>query len=683
MPSNPPPQDPSDAGRQSHRFVTGRVLAGRYEILERIGEGGTAEVFRARDHRLDRVVAVKVLRPQYGQDPDARARFAVEARSAAALAVPNIVPVYDFGAADDGSLFIVMRFIDGPSLRRVLRERGSLPATAAMDVGRQVASALAAAHGHGLIHRDVKPGNILLDAGGTAHLTDFGTVKALAGAQDLTRTGMIFGTAAYLAPEQATGSAIDPRTDLYALGTVLYEVLAGRPPFDGDDPTTVAYRHAHEPPPRLGAVITGLDPELERLVMQCLEKEPDRRPASAHEIASTLDAITGRTETNASASVALARLAVAAPLVAPIGPASERVAPPNPPPGDMATETVLIPTVAGHDTVNPEAATAAWSVPAAPAAFWSAGTARADSTLSAGSAPPIHTGIAPPARRVSAADATRHSGTTAGVLLVLLALGVVAVGTLLALNLLGGRDDGVGVVDASPTARPPRTPTATAAVIASSFTPPIEAPPLPTQALPSATLAPPPPTELPPVTETPLPPTAPATPVPPQPTPGPSIQPPTAPPPSPQDVTVEIPDEWFVGDYPRSRYHGRSASWVYGQGTPFHTMTAHFPLTHAGQPQGAATLQIVGLDGENPIKNQMSISLNEVTIYEGPNPLPDDECCGPSGPGNWGSAVFEFPGELLRADNTLVISNLELADCTTCPKYVMVDYATLEYRARP
>ena len=283
MDANQPRDTSKGNARHGNRFPTGRLLVGRYELIEKVGEGGTAEVFRARDHRLDRDVAVKVLRPQFGHDATARTRFGVEARSAAGLNVSNIVPVYDFGAADDGSLFIVMRFIDGPSLRQVINERGPLTAAAAADIGRQIADALSAAHERGLVHRDVKPGNILIDAGGTAHLTDFGTVKALAGADHLTKSGTIFGTAAYISPEQATGGSIGAATDLYALGVVLYETLSGRQPFEGDDPLAVSYRHAHERPAPLSSLVPAIDPELERLVMQLLEKVPRDKAARRRE----------------------------------------------------------------------------------------------------------------------------------------------------------------------------------------------------------------------------------------------------------------------------------------------------------------------------------------------------------------------------------------------------------------
>jgi hypothetical protein len=151
------------------------------------------------------------------------------------------------------------------------------------------------------------------------------------------------------------------------------------------------------------------------------------------------------------------------------------------------------------------------------------------------------------------------------------------------------------------------------------------------------------------------------------------------------ELTARIPDRSFVGDFhgqDNGSYHGRSASWVYGQGTPYHTMTASFRLDDRHPAVGRASLRIVGLDGENDVKNPVRIVLNGVTLYEGPNPLPNDYCCGGSGAGNWGSVVLEFPGSLLARDNSLTISNLAQSDCTSCPKFVMVDYAVVSYRAR-
>jgi eukaryotic-like serine/threonine-protein kinase len=590
-------------------------------LLERVGEGATAEVFRARDHRLDRTVAIKVLRPQYGANPDARERFAIEARSAAALAVPNIVPVYDFGATDDGSLFIAMRFIDGLSLRELLAERGGVPPAQAVDIGRQIAEALAAAHEAGLIHRDVKPGNILIDRGGRAHLADFGTVKMLAGEVDLTRTGVTFGTAAYLAPEQVRGERVGPRADVYALGVVLYQALTGRPPFTGDDPIAVSYAHVHEQPMPVGALVPNLDPQLERLVMACLAKAPADRPATAREVADVLGQIDRRFAPPPVTPAAVARVE---------------------PPWEFAD----------HDTIV---------VPVRPrdAAVASLGVA--------------------PGRPGTLSRSRRRSSAPVALAVLLLAALVVLVAAIVPLLIA---DRGASLATAT-TPPPFGTPTAVPAPSVTPGEPTISAPvfvplPLPT-ATPFPTLAPT------------LTPTAQPTPTP-APTPAPTPRPtaeatpqPTAPPAT-QTLSVRIPDQLFVGDYngPGSgTYKGRTASWVYGQDTSYSTMTAAFALDYAGSPTGRAQLTLVGMDAENPAKQMVAISINGTVIYQGPDPLPNDFCCGPSGPGNWGSATITFPSDLLKHHDTLTVTNLDPGTCTLCPNYVMVDYAELQFRVAP
>jgi hypothetical protein len=285
---------------------------------------------------------------------------------------------------------------------------------------------------------------------------------------------------------------------------------------------------------------------------------------------------------------------------------------------------------------------------------------------------------------------------------VLLAIAfVVIAGTVLALPMLLPAGDDGGVADASATRRPRRTavpsepavvaPEATPSVAPAPTLSPTSRPSTPVVASPSATPASTPdrtrrprpeptPEPTPQPTRRPRPdPTPEPTPPPPEPTPEPT-------PPPIQTVRARIPDRWFAGDYNgegSGRYHGRSASWVYGQGTQYHTMTARFRLEHEGQTVRRASLQVVGLDGEDPPKHSIRIVLNGATIYEGANPLPNDACCGPSGPGNWGSAVFRFAGDLVRRNNSLVVTNLEPGECTTCPNYVMVDYAVLEYRVQP
>jgi hypothetical protein len=283
---------------------------------------------------------------------------------------------------------------------------------------------------------------------------------------------------------------------------------------------------------------------------------------------------------------------------------------------------------------------------------------------------------------------------------VLLAIAVFLVGVVALPMSAPARDEGAAG-NAPDTPSPNRTPAPTAAAVAGPTLTAVESPAaFPTPGITSTPEGLPPPTE--PPTAAPEPTAAPdPTPEPtlaptrtpgpdptprPDPTPEPTPQPTPAPQQPARDVSVRLADRFFVGDYdgPGSgRYHGRSASWVYGQGTPYHTMTLRFRLTEDGQIGRRASLTFVGLDGESPPKNRIAIVLNGERIYVGPSPLPNDVCCGGSGPGNWGSAVFEFPGDLLRRNNSLSVINLEASDCTRCSFYVMVDYAVLEYRVRP
>src|SRR5689334_10893605 len=214
-------------------LAPGRVLGGRYRLVEEIARGGMARVWAAEDPVLRRRVAVKILDPTLANDEHVRQRFRHEAIAAAGLGHPGIVATYDTGE-DDGVAYIVMELVGGTTLRRLLDERGRLDIDEAADIGAQVADALTHAHSRGLIHRDVKPGNVLVEPDGRVKVTDFGIAKA-AGTSELTRAGAVVGTARYLAPEQVEGGPVDARTDVYALGLVLYEMLSGQTPFDGDN----------------------------------------------------------------------------------------------------------------------------------------------------------------------------------------------------------------------------------------------------------------------------------------------------------------------------------------------------------------------------------------------------------------------------------------------------------------
>jgi serine/threonine-protein kinase len=267
---------------------SGDTLVNRYVLQDRLGAGAAAEVWRATDQRLARTVAIKILRPQYVSDPEARERFEREARAAAGLSHPNVVDVYDYGETD-GTVFIAMQYVDGQDLKRTIAARGRLPGPDAARIALAICQGLTAAHRHGLIHRDIKPQNILIDRNGTVRITDFGVAKALSG-PNLTQTGMTYGTAAYLSPEQATGQPVGPASDVYALGVVLYEMLCGQPPFQGENAAAVAYQQVYQAPPPLRACAPDVPDALAAIVDRTLEKNPALRFPTAATLARALDA---------------------------------------------------------------------------------------------------------------------------------------------------------------------------------------------------------------------------------------------------------------------------------------------------------------------------------------------------------------------------------------------------------
>lgn len=247
-----------------------------------------ADVFLARDELLDRPVAVKVLFPEFASDPAFVERFRREAQAAANLNHPNIVGVYDWGQ-EGGTYFIVMEYIEGRSLADIIRAEGPIEPDRAAEITSDVAAALSFAHRNGLVHRDVKPGNVLVTPAGQIKVADFGIATAAnAGDANLTKTGLVMGTATYFSPEQAQGKPVDPRSDLYSLGVVLYEMLAGVPPFRGDSPVAIAYQHVQEPPPGLRARGVPVNGPLEAITMKLLAKNPAHRYPAADDLRADL-----------------------------------------------------------------------------------------------------------------------------------------------------------------------------------------------------------------------------------------------------------------------------------------------------------------------------------------------------------------------------------------------------------
>ncbi|MFI1157010.1 protein kinase [Streptomyces sioyaensis] len=261
--------------------MRGELFADRYRLLAVLGSGGTGQVWRARDEVLGREVAVKVVPTPAGADATTGERFLCEARAAARLSHPGIVKVFDAGHASDGRLFLVMELVEGRSLAQVLRQ-DRLPAEQVADIGAQVAHALAAAHDGGVVHRDVKPANLLIQSDGTVKVVDFGlAVLAEENSTALTTTGAFIGTAFYTAPERAMGQRGTAACDLYALGCVLYEALSGRPPFRTGNAVELLFQHVHRQPDPLHRLRPDIPPALARVVHALLAKEPADRPADA------------------------------------------------------------------------------------------------------------------------------------------------------------------------------------------------------------------------------------------------------------------------------------------------------------------------------------------------------------------------------------------------------------------
>jgi serine/threonine-protein kinase len=261
------------------------VIDERYRVLDRLGSGGMADVYCAEDTQLGRNVALKLLYRRFAEDEEFVERFRREASSAAGLQHPNIVGVFDRGEWD-GTYYIAMEYLKGHTLKQLVREHGAMPPDLAVDITIQVLRAAKFAHKRGVVHRDIKPHNVILDEEGRAKVTDFGIARA--GASDMTETGSIMGTAQYLSPEQAQGQPVSPRSDLYSIGVMLFELLTGRVPFDAESPVTIALKHVSEQPVAPSQLNPAVPPALDAVVLRALEKDPALRFADADEFAAAL-----------------------------------------------------------------------------------------------------------------------------------------------------------------------------------------------------------------------------------------------------------------------------------------------------------------------------------------------------------------------------------------------------------
>jgi serine/threonine-protein kinase len=312
----------------------GAIVDGRYKVLRRLGAGGMADVFLVEDEQLSRKVALKLLHRRFSADPGFVERFRREAQAAASLQHPNVVGIYDRGAFD-GTYYIAMEYLPGRSLKQLIRQEAPLDPLRAIDIAVQILKAARFAHRRGVIHRDLKPHNVIVDESDQAKVTDFGIARA--GASDMTETGSIMGTAQYLSPEQAQGHAVSESSDLYSIGVVMYEMLTGRVPFDGESAVTIALKHVSEAPVPPSKLNPDIPPALEQAVLWALNKNPADRPADADQFITVLEQVRESIVSGSPGEITASMAAIGAGAVAGAGPGAG--APPT-------ARTAMMPTAA-------------------------------------------------------------------------------------------------------------------------------------------------------------------------------------------------------------------------------------------------------------------------------------------------------------------------------------------------
>lgn len=367
-PTPPPPVSSSRVSTLGRQLTPGTVIGDRYEITARIAAGGMGEVYKAKHVELGKAIAVKVMRPELSEDPEFVARFKREAISTGGIGQINIVDISDFGRTDDGRFYFVMEFLDGVTLTKVIQSEGAMPVERVLNIAVQVARALAAAHSLGVVHRDLKPENIMLlqkqNQRDFVKVVDFGVAKLPNpdGTKGFTMLGMVVGTPQYMSPEQARAVAVDHRSDIYSLGLILYELLTGKPTFEGETPTSLMVKQVSDPPPPL---VIELAP-LAELIMQMLEKHADARPQTMEEVLARLEELLAeRRRTPApGAATPVPRSSGSRPVMA--TPSSTRK--PTVPEGRAATSSsrITVPAREANTEVEVEAATTPGTVPAEP-----------------------------------------------------------------------------------------------------------------------------------------------------------------------------------------------------------------------------------------------------------------------------------------------------------------------------
>lgn len=667
------------------------TIAGRYQVIEKIGQGGAAEVFKATDSRLGRIVAIKLLRDSYSDDPTFTQRFENEARAAARLSHPNIVDVYDYDESN-GRYFIAMEFVPGHNLKDYINEHAPLSEDETRTLITQVLSGLSAAHKAGLIHRDMKSHNILVTPEGQAKIADFGIAKAM-GDAGMTEAGIAFGTPHYLAPEQARGDEVTPRTDIYAVGVIMYEMLSGRLPFEGDNPMKVAYAHVFDTPTPLREVNPNVSEGMEAIVSKAMAREPEQRFRSADDMLRALESFRPGGLINQEATVAvpvvgdfgtpptsgageppitgrlhqygegddsgrsrkkwlwlllpllLLLIAIGALLARNLNGNNLGIVTQNSP---TATQAIQIPTTPPTDTPVPDTPVPTQKPTSQPTNTPS--PTKTPSPTPTPVPPKILTSLKAKAQSTNSVNLewTDENNKAPKREYVIERLDKDGQWKVLSKNPADNRtytDNGL---------QPGHSYLYRVKVTNDGQNSPYRyanAQTLTPTDTPTNTPTPLPPTETPTPTDTP-------TPVPPTPTDTPTASPTTQP--TPQANLID--NTKFDGGYQDDSgvYKGRTVTWLLSSDPKYSSATAKFDISEPiqGNANGQIALVVTGMDSSDAGKANIRIEINGKKVYEGPDPLQNDPAN--RAQSNWKSTAFLFPADYIKqGKNEITITNLD------------------------